>query len=136
MTLEGSLSYSSREVRQTLNTAANSDSPGVALKNKIIKYKYFVFFQDLSQSHTKSQDNPTRDEPGPFTNMVTVLQIHNRIIKTPSWEWVYQTKKQEYYCNKVINNLTILGSIKTCLSLSQLLSGERLLGEDQLISRT
>ena len=53
MTLKGSLSYSSREVRQTLNTAANSDSPGVALKNKIIKYKYFVFFQDLSQSHTK-----------------------------------------------------------------------------------
>ena len=89
MTLEGSLSYSSREVRQTLYTAANSNSPDVALKNKMIKSKYFLFFQDLSQSHTKSQDNPIRDEPGPFTNMVTVLQIHNRIIKTPSWEWVY-----------------------------------------------
>ena len=36
----------------------------------------------MSHSHTQGQGNPTRDEPGPFTNMVTVLQIHNRIIKT------------------------------------------------------
>ena len=92
MTLEGSLSYSSREVRQTLNTAANSDSPGVALKNKIIKYKYFVFFQDLSQSHTKSQDNPTRDEPGLFTNMVTVLQytIESSRLQAGNGTWVHQ----------------------------------------------
>ena len=41
----------------------------------------------MSHSHTQSQGNPTRDEPGPFTFMVNMLQLHNRTTITPSGEW-------------------------------------------------
>ena len=38
-------------------------------------------------SRTQSQDNPTRDEPGPFTFMVNMLKLHNRTTTARSGEW-------------------------------------------------